>query len=543
MTTLETLEIFFPTKKHMGMLLIILTFILSVPFTLTILAQKNNKTVITSKTAQSIEMGGPFGTDPNGQPIGYVCNGGNCNFSGNQNNTNPQNGNGQIIYGNNWPQTPAGYIPPNGQIQQGNQIPQTNQSQNANQNTAPQTSNQVGSQTASAANVDNCTPGAGEDQWNSQEVAMFNLVNQYRQSLGLGQVAGSAKLSRVAAWMAGDMLSHNNFSHTDTLGRYVDVRASQCGIAVKVEETNGHAEGISDDATAIFNGFKGSPQHNAIMTNPAAAQVGVGRAISNGSVYWALEYGQGNDGTSAVIAPPDPTPQPTTPATTPGACSCVVQNRTYACGETTADTCPAGSGIAYMCQNINGQAQWVQSTVACTGDPNTTPVPSGPVATPTPSVGKSMLTLQIPGIGTKPGQNHKPLQTSIQGELIITDSSGQDHPLSPAFAFKNFVFSLSADNMPPGDYIYRLRIPNSLWVEGGPITITAGKTTNLTIPMAMGDINGDNSLDLSDYNTIISCYGQNSCTQKTQADLNLDGKVDEVDLNILFAGLSKRSGD
>jgi hypothetical protein len=58
-----------------------------------------------------------------------------------------------------------------------------------------------------------------------------------------------------------------------------------------------------------------------------------------------------------------------------------------------------------------------------------------------------------------------------------------------------------------------------------------------------GDVNSDNQLNLVDYNIFLTCFGNKQCNTKTQADLNMDGKVDEVDLNILYDQFATRQGD
>jgi len=65
--------------------------------------------------------------------------------------------------------------------------------------------------------------------------------------------------------------------------------------------------------------------------------------------------------------------------------------------------------------------------------------------------------------------------------------------------------------------------------------------------LVTGDIpDRDNELNLADYNIIIDCINsRGNCNEslKRYADLNDDGKVDEVDLSILYAGFSNRKGD
>ena len=76
------------------------------------------------------------------------------------------------------------------------------------------------------------------------------------------------------------------------------------------------------------------------------------------------------------------------------------------------------------------------------------------------------------------------------------------------------------------------------------INLTAGQTTSAPgVKFVSGDINSDNELNLLDYNIFISCFGGKACDKKQQADLNLDGKIDEVDLNILYTQFATRKGE
>lgn len=60
-----------------------------------------------------------------------------------------------------------------------------------------------------------------------------------------------------------------------------------------------------------------------------------------------------------------------------------------------------------------------------------------------------------------------------------------------------------------------------------------------------GDIDGDNVINIKDYNIIAGCFGEKSCNNKDIADLNEDGAIDGIDYNIFLKSLSltSRSGD
>ena len=66
---------------------------------------------------------------------------------------------------------------------------------------------------------------------------------------------------------------------------------------------------------------------------------------------------------------------------------------------------------------------------------------------------------------------------------------------------------------------------------------------NIQADRVVGDLNNDNELSLLDYTIFLECLGNSSCSQKQDADINLDGRVDELDLNLFYSSLAKRKGD
>lgn len=92
-------------------------------------------------------------------------------------------------------------------------------------------------------------------------------------------------------------------------------------------------------------------------------------------------------------------------------------------------------------------------------------------------------------------------------------------------------------------------IPSGNSSSDNTFHLTSGQVTNLPqVALLAGDIFpqptsnstsfGDNTIDISDYNMLISCYGGNAntstCPSKSAADLNDDGVVDGIDYNILL---------
>ncbi|GEM_PF-6760299 len=95
------------------------------------------------------------------------------------------------------------------------------------------------------------------------------------------------------------------------------------------------------------------------------------------------------------------------------------------------------------------------------------------------------------------------------------------------------------------DRYLRKAFPNTQIAKGGLIVIP-------TASLIVGDINGDNLLDVQDYNLYVSCYKDRANTiecgkNKTNADLNDDGKNDSetdlTDYKLLFGSLKVQKGD
>lgn len=191
------------------------------------------------------------------------------------------------------------------------------------------------------------------------------------------------------------------------------------------------------------------------------------------------------------------------------------------------------------------------TATATPGQPTAT---RAPTATPTisPNEARVAIELLLPGIGsnTALGQNPNPVVRNHTVELQIfnsqnqkvKDSQGTVSYDTQTFSFKGMVSLGPA--LESGIYIIKARLNNTLRKNLGLANIVAGQTSPASqVKLVPGDLDQNNELNLFDYNMMLSCYGASKCDKKTQADLNIDGKVDEVDLNILYAGFANRAGD
>jgi hypothetical protein len=230
------------------------------------------------------------------------------------------------------------------------------------------------------------------------------------------------------------------------------------------------------------------------------------------------------------------------------------------------------SGIVFDSNQTNyvftGESQNVQKTVTCapTSTPtaaatNTPTATAGPTATPTLSPNETRIGMSfiLPGVNknTALGGNANPVRNTLTAYIDIYSLSNQKLKSAlgqfsvQATNTSNIVYSgegLLGTDFVTGQYLVKIRTDNSLWKQAqGAFTIERGKSNiNVRldlITLVTGDLVQDNVLNLLDYNAMLSCYGTKSCAQKSNADLNLDAKVDEKDLNIFYSALANREGD
>jgi hypothetical protein len=157
----------------------------------------------------------------------------------------------------------------------------------------------------------------------------------------------------------------------------------------------------------------------------------------------------------------------------------------------------------------------------------------------------------IPGLGpnTNLGENPFPSVEDIREvEIQVVDTNGALVRSVKGLAFVEqglsyHGFKTLGTGITGGNSI-KIRINNSLFKTAATVILQPGaKITLPSVKLVTGDINQDNQLSLIDYNAMVGCYGIKACNNKVKTDLNVDGKVDEKDINIFYSGLAKRAGD
>ena len=112
-------------------------------------------------------------------------------------------------------------------------------------------------------------------------------------------------------------------------------------------------------------------------------------------------------------------------------------------------------------------------------------------------------------------------------------------------------------NLDPGTYLVKVRLSNTLTqAQPGFFSVTA-TTTLVAVPRIVtliGDVDGNNRVDLADYDLLVGCYSDfappKSCSadripspgNQPSVDLNDDGKVNAIDINLILRLFNNQHG-
>lgn len=438
----------------------------------------------------------------------------------------------------------------------------------------------------------------------TEEKNFLTTLNNHRKDLGLSELGVSGTLNEAAEWMAQDLKTSGNTSHTDSLGRDPQKRLQDFGY----DHAGGENIALSGPGgVETFEAWFDSPGHKQNMENPLWKAVGIARVQGSSGWYWVSNYGAVLD---TEEAEPEPTPstEPTGNVERDGgggeetncsgltnrADSCICQNdsecATGICTEWKSVSTGKYCGVdpdeeknncgpdnltesgeldqqcyqQQKCYNDVQMGLWCK----CYNDDNCASknckIPDGYDRTycqeaenPSPTEepvgggnepGKNQdltlnISISLPGIGTNTslGLNNNPkAQQRGFTVILLRNTSNGVTSLSDLkyFTYANGVYSgVYTANVPQGDYEIKLVTSNSL-IKTVPGVVSVGQSPiEITLPLVnliTGNIIPEgHTLDIFDYNALLSCY-EKACNNQTAADLNDDGKVDSLDLNILL---------
>lgn len=220
----------------------------------------------------------------------------------------------------------------------------------------------------------------------------------------------------------------------------------------------------------------------------------------------------------------------------------------------------------------------IQPTATPTKAPTAAPI----IPTATPTVAVAPTNIPSPKISPVAGDTILSLTLGLHGigtagDSTSPNSDGNMHPLHPnrtvtvtilnaqnqqvanqqgTITYSNTTGHFDGTIDLGGQFSsgpYTVKVQTSQYLRGlipGIQTITNGTTNRLLyVALIAGDINGDNQINILDYNILMGCYSDLlpavSCTSANNAlsDLNDDSNVNQFDYNIFLRELSNVGGN
>ena len=149
--------------------------------------------------------------------------------------------------------------------------------------------------------------------YSAEELAFLSLINQHRQTNGLGTLMLSDVLSDSSDKHNLDMGHHDFFGHITQGSDYFAVgsspwdRMADCGYDHNTAMGENIAVGQAS-AEAVFQLWKNSPGHNANMLNASFKVIGISLEVIQGSrytYYWTTDFGGIGDTAFTDVQPQD----------------------------------------------------------------------------------------------------------------------------------------------------------------------------------------------------------------------------------------------
>ncbi len=265
--------------------------------------------------------------------------------------------------------------------------------------------------------------------------------------------------------------------------------------------------------------------------------------------------------TPVVAIATTPAPATPTPIPTPSFCNALTppSQAPPGCSWTSSILSPAPANCASQggtaCRPSDGsnELSCMHFTLSCPQAPQT----------PSPATGNTVLaiSLNLEGISiektpqgvAKGNPNPKKKTRSTTIELLNANNQiVSTRTIDLAYDSASGLFKGTANlgnSFASGNYLIKIRTERYLKrLFPGILNIIAGQAFTVpTLTLLAGDVNGDNELNMLDYNIFVSCFGAKatkaSCTDKVSADVNDDEVIDGVDYNLFAQSLAKRRGD
>lgn len=382
----------------------------------------------------------------------------------------------------------------------------------------------------SFASTTKCSITSSQLTIKTQEEQLLEDINSYRLQQKEKSVAMSSVLKQAAAWLSLDMVAHNKLSHIDSLGRTSDIRLTDCGYNIDHGFGENIAEG-SSNPTIIFDALKSNKSDNQILINKIYTAVGIDmeKNTTGSSYYWTLDFG-----VTATSLLPTPTSIKATPT--------IIKAK-----PTIAKTTPP---VVKATPTVTSAKPTITKTIASpTGKNQSTPSLSQLTPTAEP-VSPDMLisvSVKINGIGqggnSNPKHRTRQVTVSVYGVGATPVTTGTGYLSYDGNNYFNGIIHLG--KLSEGSYFIKIVSQNTLQVLAQPAfqTLLIGKTNVIPpVNLYQGDLNGDNILDINDYNIALPCF-QNSRCSDMRMDFNDDGVINVLDYNLFLQSYEVLHGD
>lgn len=373
-------------------------------------------------------------------------------------------------------------------------------------------------QTSKSLAAGDCAITSQQQVIKQQEQTLFDLINNYRTENGKGTLTWNPGLKIPAAWLSKDMLTSRNLSHTDSLGRTPEMRFPDCGIPTTVAYGENIANG-APSARDIFDAWKASAPHNAIMLNSAFTQGAISMEVdSSGEVaYWTLDV------TGSALLSSTPTGQQPT-------------------ANLTITTNPSGIPPGTISPTI---------TESLTPSPSKRP---GNNTFPTPTTGpigvdvQLQVSVRILGIGSDGNKAPKSLTRRVTANVYGVG----EKPVATGNAFLTWDGStyfkgvIHLGKLSQGSYFVKLSTDNSLAVLAKPEfqNLMIDRVNEIpAVTLYQGDVTRDNVINIEDYQAVLPCFQDKRCDQAKEIDFNDDGLTDVKDYNLLLRSFGQQPGN
>lgn len=200
-----------------------------------------------------------------------------------------------------------------------------------------------------------------------------------------------------------------------------------------------------------------------------------------------------------------------------------------------------------------------------TTTPPATTIPTATTVPTTPPTTKLSFAIFMHGIGNSGDNanptnhalsNKNPLHPTRDVSVLVYDVNNQlaaskSGTITYNTTNGNFVGTVDFGNaLPQGAYTVKVQSPSHLrrLVPGIQTIIPQQDNVLPAATLIAGDITGDNSINILDYNLLIGCYSDLlpavSCTEanKILTDLDDDGKVNQIDYNFFLREITVQAG-